>query len=173
MDRLGPTLIIAALVALVFFGMWWGWRRRRRRDSGLTAPVAVPSAAERGETLAAAETFYVATTVHEQPIERLAIAGLSFRGRARVEVSRVGILLQIAGERDVFIAAERVTDVAKATWAIDRVVEKDGLLMVAWRVTSERVADTYLRVIDPAEFGPVLDAVRALTTPTLPTESEA
>jgi hypothetical protein len=201
-DRIGPTIAIAVVVVLVFLAMWWGWRRRGRRDNGLRPINAVP--ADLGVELAAAKVFYVATTKHDVPIERLAIRGLGFRGRATVAVSAAGAVLSIAGENPVFIPADRIDTVDQATWAIDRVVEPEGLVRIAWRIsnangaeagtnqagssqtssdkastdlastdqvtTAETLVDSYLRVIDPDERKPLVDALRTISVH--PIESE-
>jgi hypothetical protein len=173
MDRLGPTLIIVGIVVLIFLAMWWGWRRRGRRDAGLVAPTTIPASGARGDVRATVDAFYVATTKHDEPMERLAIAGMAFRGRGTAEVSGAGVLLDVTGERDVFLTAESIDDVGQATWAIDRVVEKDGLVRIAWRIDASTVVDSYLRVIDPERLAPFIDAVSSLIAAAHPTESEA
>ncbi len=77
MTREGALLVMVA-VALVLLALGvWAWRRRTRRDSGLTAPVGeLPAGAVQ---TAAISGLYVATTRHDEPLERLAIRGLGFR----------------------------------------------------------------------------------------------
>lgn len=155
MTREVAIAIIVILAVIVLGAMLWGWRRRAKRDSGLAAPTTLPdpSAAPTKDTgdQAIFVGFYVATTVHDQPLERLAITHLAFRGRVRVAVDAQGISLQIPGEPTIFFAPPVLVGVGRATWAIDRVVERDGLVLLAWRASATVVADSYLRLPDRAD----------------------
>lgn len=149
MDKLWPTLLIVVLVALVFFAMWLGWRRRARRDSGLVVPAQLETP---GETLLTVQALHVATTHHDAPLDRVAMAGLAYRANATIDVSTGGVTIIAPGETRVAIAASAVVGVGTATWTIDRSVESDGLVLMAWRTTRTdaggRVLDTYLRLGD-------------------------
>jgi len=147
-------LILVGIVAL----MWWGWRRRARRDRALPLPdTALAEATEPEETIAG---LYVSTTPRDQPLERLNIPGLAFRGRITVELHPGGVLLRVSGERPVAIPAEHLLAPRTATTTIDRVVERDGLLVVPWRLGALTDAadsagsaggldvDSYLRITD-------------------------
>ncbi|MBN9184282.1 MAG: hypothetical protein J0I97_02295 [Microbacterium sp.] len=144
--------------------MTWGWRRRSRRDAGITAP--------RGELPAGAavsasfDGLYVATTAHDQPLERLAIRGLGFRSRAGITVTDAGIALDLTGQQRIVLSRDRLVDVDQANVAIDRVVEKDGLTRVSWRTDAGPIVDTYLRPQD-ASAAALTQAIR----PILPTSS--
>jgi hypothetical protein len=141
MDRFGPGSIAIGVAILALILMFLSWRRRSRRDSVLSPVVDIP--AERGTELADVEGFFVATTVHDKPFERLAVTGLKFRGRAHVTVNSTGVVIQIPGESPIFVAASSIVRVAPATWAIDRVVETDGLILLAWSVaTASQTAAT-------------------------------
>jgi hypothetical protein len=166
MSKLGPALIIAAFALVVLLGMWWAWRRRTRRDAGLRTEHDAP--ATLGALRTAVDTWYVATTEHERPLERIALTGLAFRAKAHLAVHDAGILLTIPGEPITFVPADRITAVGRATTTIDRVVERDGLLLVCWRVTDQRspggehIVDSYLRPIDPLAAASIIDAVAAI-----------
>ncbi|WP_458041576.1 MULTISPECIES: PH-like domain-containing protein [Bacteria] len=159
--------IIIGFGVLVLAGIAWGWSRRVRRDRGLVAPTDVP---EHFVAEASFSGFYVATTRHEKPLDRLAIRHLRYRGRVGIEVSSAGVLLAITGEAPVFVAASRIVGVDRATWTIDRVVERDGLVRLAWRVDTETIADSYVRMTGDAPgntSGELLAAVtRILPQPT-------
>ncbi len=143
MTREGALLITIAAVIVLFGVLAWAWWRRTRRDSGLHAPVGeVPVGAA---TLAAHEVLYVATTRHDEPLERLAIRGLAFRSRADITVTDAGLAFDLTGQPRLFLPADRIVDVDQATVAIDRVVERDGLVRIAWRADAATVVDSYLR----------------------------
>ena len=164
MDKFLPTVVIVVVLVLVYLLMLWGWRRRKKRDSSAGAGYELPAGGG-GSILAQAETFYVATTRSGEPLERLAIPGLSFRGRAHVAVDDAGVTLAITGEDPVFITAAALSGIGAATVTIDRVVERGGLLRLSWTTQGGVAADSYLRVIDPAERASVLEAVESLLPP--------
>ncbi|MCU1576984.1 MAG: hypothetical protein JWP70_1688 [Leifsonia sp.] len=175
MDRFWPATITIAFAALVLGLMYLGWRRRARRDAALVPSHSAP--ADLGKELAAVDVFYVATTAHGVPLERLAIEGLGFRGRASVTVATAGVSLRITGESDVFIPASAIVEAAHATWTIDRVVETDGLVLLAWSLGTggtgggtstggsgtETIVDSYLRVIAPEDRARLIDAIHQIS----------
>jgi hypothetical protein len=55
--------------------------------------------------------------------------------------------------------------VGRATWAIDRVVEKDGLVLIRWTLGGDAV-DSYVRLPDPADAQSLVNAVERLIPPT-------
>ncbi|MGA1827525.1 hypothetical protein, partial [Microbacterium sp.] len=131
------------------------------RDSGLAAPVG--EAPADAATLFTHEALYVATTRHGEPLERLAIRGLGFRSRADLTVTSAGVALDLTGQPRFFLPTERIVEVAQATVAIDRVVERDGLVRISWRVDAETVVDSYIRPQD-ASARVVSDEIGALLT---------
>lgn len=159
MTREGALAIIAA-VALALLGVLaWAWWRRTRRDAHLVAPAGEPPA---GTAVRASFTaLYVATTRHGEPLERLAISGLGFRSKADVTVTDAGVALDLTGKPRVFLPAGRIAEVAQATLAIDRVVERDGLARLSWRLDDGTVVDSYLRPQD-ASARALADAVAGI-----------
>ncbi|MFI8594281.1 hypothetical protein ACIGCK_07615 [Microbacterium sp. NPDC078428] len=143
MTREAAVAILVAVAVLLLGLMAWGWWRRSRRDRALSAPTDVPVDAA---ATASFSGLYVATTRHDAPLDRLAIRHLAYRGRVRVDVTATGVILRITGEPDVFLGAPLLLEVGRATWTIDRVVERDGLVYLAWRVDDTTVADSYLRL---------------------------
>lgn len=163
MTREGALLLTAIVaVALVLLGVW-AWRRRARRDSAIVAPVGeVPAGAAE---LAAFGSLYVATTRHQEPLERLAVKGMAFRSRADVTVTERGVAIDLTGQPRVFLDAGRIVDVAQSTVVIDRVVEKDGLTRLTWRTDGGIVVDSYFRPQD-ASARALADAVSGILLPT-------
>lgn len=147
-DRAALLAIVVVFLLLLLALMFWGWRGRKRRQSAYVAPPAMP--ADLGGQIAALEGFYVATTVADEPLNRIAVGGLGFRARVTTVVARAGISVGIPGE-DVFIPAGDLILADRATWTIDRVVEQDGLTRVAWSLGGTRV-DSYFRMADTEAF---------------------
>ena len=161
---------IGLLVALVVVGMavWLmrrSWLRRTKRDETLSA-YELPS--EHGAPVLETEVLYVATTPVGEPLERLAVQGLAFRGAARIEVLPEGVVLRIAGEPANFLPAEHLVSAGPASYAIDRGVEPDGLIAVTWIVrrsdaldAAARPArvDSYLRARFPGDSARIIAAI--------------
>ena len=163
MTREGALAIMIAVAIGLLAALAWAWWRRTRRDAAFTAPVGeIPGGAH---AVAEFAVLYVATTRHGDPLERLAIAGLGFRSRSDVTVTDAGVALDLTGQPRVFVAADRIADVAQATVAIDRVVEADGLVRLAWRLDDGTVVDSYLRPQD-ASARALADAVAGILPPT-------
>lgn len=160
MDRLLPTLIIVAVILAVFGLMVAGWATRRRRQAGIARPVPAP------QTLGAAslvvDGWYVATTKANEPLERIAVHGLGFRARATAGVHPEGLVLAVRGQQPIIIAPLSLRGAGRATWTIDRVVERDGLVLIGWML-GETPVDTYLRLPDPTAASDLVTALQALT----------
>ncbi|MEZ3160227.1 hypothetical protein AB1K54_06705 [Microbacterium sp. BWT-B31] len=161
MTREGALVVTIAVVLVLFGALAWAWMRRRRRDGGLRAPFGEPPAGAHARDVF--PSLYVATTRHDEPLERLAIAGLAFRSRADVTVTDGGVVLDLAGQPRMYLPAGRIAAVAQSTVAIDRVVEKDGLVRLTWRLDDGALADTYLRPQDSSARA-LADSIGALTT---------
>ncbi|MET0736238.1 MAG: hypothetical protein ABWY55_11445 [Microbacterium sp.] len=159
MTREGALLIIVVVAVALIGLLAWAWLRRVRRDAGLHAPVGEAPAGAR--ELAVFRGFYVATTRHDEPLERLAIRGLGFRSRADVTVTDAGVALDLTGQPRIFLSTARIADVGQSTVAIDRVVEKGGLARVAWRLDDGTIVDSYLRPQD-ASARALADAVAGI-----------
>lgn len=163
---LGAALaVMIGFGVLLLAGIAWGWSRRVRRDRGLGAPTSVPDGFVAESSFSA---LYVATTRHDKPLDRLAIRHLRYRGRVGIEVSSEGVLLAITGEAPVFLEPSRIVGADLATWTIDRVVERDGLVRLSWRVDgtgaeAETVADSYVRMTGDAPGAAPRDLVAAVT----------
>jgi hypothetical protein len=158
-DQLVPAIVLIVLLLLAGFGMLLGWRRLQRRQAGI-GPVA-PLPADPGEPTLTADALYVATTLRDQPLQRVAVQGLGMRARATVQVFRVGVSLALPGRDAAWIAAADLESADRATYAIDRAVEPGGLVRVAWLLGGTAV-DTYLRPASPADGITLLDAIQRI-----------
>jgi hypothetical protein len=147
--------------------MYTGWRARARRQKHFAAPQQPP--ADTGTAIAAFDVFYVATTIENDPLNRVVVGGLGFRGKASVEIATEGITLTITGEPPVFIAKAALRAVGRSTWTIDKAVEDGGLVRLDWTLGAGAEADadhqdgtdvdTYLRATDPL---PLIAAIQQL-----------
>jgi hypothetical protein len=149
MDRSVLMAVVIALGVALLVLMVVGWRARQRRQSTIASPLAPP--VEIGEVFGVFAGRYVATTVADDPLDRIAVNGLGFRSLASLSVTTDGVLVERPGERRWWIPASRISEVRRATWTIDRVVESDGLHLIAWSLGETQV-DSYFRLDAPGPF---------------------
>ena len=128
-------VVIIALAAI-------GWTTRRRRQRALPVPEPLP--ADIGTIRGEFEGFYVSTTPDGQPLNRIAVRGLGFRSRVTIAVADKGVVLALPGN-NVFLPRDSLREVTRANYTIDRVVERGGLVLLAWTL-GETKLDSYLRV---------------------------
>ncbi|QCB97528.1 hypothetical protein E5206_11880 [Arthrobacter sp. PAMC25564] len=132
MDRLLPGLAMLAFAAVVFVLLGIGWRNRLRRQSDVDPLPPVP--AELGAALAAAEGQYVASTTAGDWLDRIAVHNLGLRTNAELSVHPEGVLFERHGAGPVFIPAGRLSGVRQESGMAGKFVEKDGLLVLSWRL---------------------------------------
>ncbi len=97
-------------------------------------------------------------------------AGLSFRANGSLAVHREGVVLRLDGAEDIWIDRSAVVGARPAQVAIDKAVERDGLLALAWNL-GPTTLDSYFRVLEPEKSVELYDAIDSLT-PATPAESE-
>jgi hypothetical protein len=154
MTRPELMAIVIAFLVLLLVLMLLGWRARQRRQADVASPATAP--ADLGARLGTFAGKYVATTSAGDPLDRIAVHGLGFRGNTSVTVAEKGVLVHIDGSDDKWIPAADLRAHRKATWTIDRVVEQDGLELVEWTL-GDRVVDSYFRFDDWMDFEFALD----------------
>ncbi|MGO3884880.1 MAG: PH-like domain-containing protein, partial [Mycetocola sp.] len=169
LERLIPGLIVVAVLVLIIGLMIWGWKARGRRGAPLAAQLApVPESLTDPLTVS---TFYVATTTHGDPLDRVSIPGLGFRAKAQLSVAPEGVIIAATGEPQVFIPAAQIRGSQQATWTIDRVVEDGGLTVITWQL-GDTVLDSHFRVETAAEQHTIINRTLALQG-TVPSTSES
>lgn len=141
MDKWAGALLAISVFGTAVVLMLRSWHRRTARDESIE--ISDPAL-----TLSEINSFvmaFVAATPHRQPLERLALRGLRFRGEAQLKVGPEGIAVQVKGEESIAIPRHRITSVERATWTIDRVVEPGGLLVLSVYALTGEVVDLYFR----------------------------
>jgi len=142
MTRELALVIVLALLAWALFALWRGWRSRVKKYGHLP-----PLTADVGPVTRWFDLLYVATTEVGQPMERVAVAPLAFRGKARVGVAPGGVVIDVVGEGLAGIPAACVVGTGLATWTIDKAVDPDGLIFLRW-TWGELAVESYFRVVD-------------------------
>ena len=156
-QEIAASMMIA--LAVVLLGLtWWGWRNRRARFSHLEGALVhtLPSS----RSLLDFSGLYVATTLADQPMNRVPVGPLSFRAKAAFSVHPEGLVLGAQGENPVMLSSPGGLQAGLATWTIDRVVEPEGLVMIRWRL-GDTAVDSYLRIVE-SESASVIDTINSL-----------
>ena len=140
--KLLTGIITVAIIAVVLLMIWTGWRNRLKRQADVEQLPAVPEAP--GTALEVAEGQYVASTTAGDWLDRIAVHGLGIRTNATLEVYPHGVLFDRAGAPALYIPAATLTGVRLDSGMAGKFVEKDGLLVLAWRHGSHEL-DTGFR----------------------------
>lgn len=142
------ALVVALMIVLLGL-LAVGWLARKKRQSGISSPR--PTPADRGHVVGTFPGKYVATTIGADPFDRIAVHGLGFRGAATVTVCDLGLIVSIVGADEFWIPRDELRGITRATWTIDRAVEKDGMHLISWTLDGQEV-DSYFRMDEPGPF---------------------
>lgn len=151
-------LLFSAMIALAFRA----WRKRiRQQEASFEAPLEALEFF--GEVLSQAKAFYVATTFANNHLERIAAYGLGARGFAQIMVFSEGILIIRNGEDPLAIGKESLVSISSNQVAIDKTVEKGGLISIDW-INGSTTLSTHIRIVDSNERARVLTELKSLST---------
>lgn len=149
-------VILVVAVLLLWLGLVLlalrGWRRRGRSQAEsigeLPAVPADPGAPLRGP----ATGIYVGSTLAPAWATRVAVG--DFGDRAAVEYSQhdAGILLARHGASDIWIPNETITAVRTENRLAGKVMTRDGLLVIRWRLPSGTEVDSGIRGDDKSVY---------------------
>lgn len=137
-----------AIVVVILLGMWLGWRARARRHAGITESGPALSG---GVLVHFPRASYVSTTPEGQPLERLSIPSLRYKGFAELTVRTDGVTIAVTGEDPVHLPADRVLGSGIASRRVGKAVERDGLSLLRWRAADGSEVESSFRLTDPSE----------------------
>lgn len=141
---------LLAIIALIT------WRRRMAAQAfSLEMPTGIESSP------APSNCFYVATTFSERPLERVIAHGLAHRGHARLAVVGSGVEVSRVGEFSFLIPTADLIELSLGSAVIDRAVEKEGLVVIKWRLGTVEL-QTHFRFVDSALRSATIEALRPL-----------
>lgn len=147
MDKVIGGSIAVALIVIALTFMALAWRARRSRAAMYSMWPTLT-----GSPLESIDVFYVATTLGSNSLERVALKGFSFRGYANLEVFRDGLQIRLKTDDVLTIPASALSGYEFAQVAIDKVVEKDGLIGLTWTSAPDTAPvsqlSTYVRLRD-------------------------
>ncbi|MEZ5211515.1 MULTISPECIES: PH-like domain-containing protein [unclassified Gordonia (in: high G+C Gram-positive bacteria)] len=149
-------LIIVVAVVILWLGLvalaLRGWRRRGRAQAQAVGELP-PVPADLGEPVRGPETgMYVGSTLAPSWTTRIATG--DFGDRALVAYSEYpgGILLARTGASDIWIPAESITALRTENRLAGKVMSRDGLLVIRWRLASGLEVDSGIRGDDKSVY---------------------
>lgn len=156
MSAWGFDVILVVAVLLLWLGLvalaLRGWRRRGRAQAEAIGELpAVP--ADLGEPLLGPSTgIYVGSTMAPAWATRVAVG--DFGDRAATEYSRyaAGILLARHGASAIWIPEEAITAVRTENRLAGKVMTRDGVLVIRWRLPSGTEVDSGIRGDDKTVY---------------------
>jgi hypothetical protein len=135
--QVGLAFAAVLLGVIAWAGVTW-----RKRSKAQDLEIATPEYTEFSNV--GTNGYYIATTYAGQPLHRVSAHGLGFAGKAFLDVSEQGVRVHRIGERSFRIDSSSLLDLARTSGVIDKVVEKDGLLSLRWKLGSTKL-ETHLR----------------------------
>lgn len=157
--KLLTGIITVAIIAVVLLMIWTGWRNRLKRQADVEQLPAVPEAP--GTPLDTAEGQYVASTTAGDWLDRIAVHGLGIRTNATLAVYPHGVLFDRSGAPAVYIRAADLTGVRQDSGMAGKFVEKDGLLVLSWRLGAHEL-DTGFRTRRAADKTALFETLQQL-----------
>ncbi len=136
-ERIVPIVVLVILFGSILFWMWTSWQRRAYRDANLPAPDAIAESTT--PELWEADGVYVSTTKAGWPLERITAYGMGSRSQVTVRLRPDRIKLLRSGATSFEIPMKSITGVKSATGMAGKVVGRDGLAVVRWRLGSSEL----------------------------------
>lgn len=135
--QVGLAFAAVLLSVIAWAGVTW-----RKRSKAQDLEIATPEYTEFSNV--GTNGYYIATTYAGRPLHRVSAHGLGFAGKAFLDVSEQGVRVHRIGERSFRIDSSSLLDLARTSGVIDKVVEKDGLLSLRWKLGATEL-ETHLR----------------------------
>jgi hypothetical protein len=150
------TLLTLAAVAGLYALMLKGWRSRQRRQGDLPAPPAATAPLE--PLLPAVPGLFVGTTSAGDWLDRIAVHDLGHRASGWLTVAADGVHVEREGLPELYLPYDVVEHAATGDALAGKVVGKDGMLLVDWRLGGRRLTSGF-RADDHAEHLRLVEAI--------------
>jgi hypothetical protein len=167
-ERVLLTLATFAFAAGCYLLMLKGWRGRQRRQADLPPPPAPPAVA--GQVVVGATSgVFVGTTSASDWLDRIAVHSLADRAAGWLTVTSDGVHVERDGLPELYLPFDVVEHAELGDALAGKVMGRDGLLLVTWRL-GERSVVSGFRADDHAAHSRLVDAISA-HLPTVPEAS--
>ncbi|MBW1596768.1 hypothetical protein [Streptomyces sp. JJ38] len=160
-SRIGWTVGILLVIALVYWLMREGWKWRATLQHDLPEPAAVPEDA--GAAQLTLDGRYHGSTTAGQWLDRIVAHGLGTRSRAELTLTDEGLTVLRPGARDFFVPTDALRGARLDKGIAGKVLTEGGLLVITWQLGT-RTLDSGFRADHPAEHAAWVEAVTTVTT---------
>jgi hypothetical protein len=158
-DRALLTAAVLGAVAVLYLLMLRGWRGRQRRQADLPPPP-VPPAVPGRSVVSAVPGLFVGTTFAGDWLDRVAVHDLAHRAAGFLRLDSDGVHVEREGLPELYLPYEDVERAALGDALAGKVIGKDGLLVLDWRL-GEHLLTSGFRADDPRVHRRLADAVTA------------
>jgi hypothetical protein len=143
--------VLAVLLAVIIQLMVRGWRRRGERQAESLGdlpdePVTV------GSALVTSSGLYCGCTLAPDWNERITAGDLGYRSKAVLTRYPEGIMVQRIRARPIWIPQESITAIRTERGIAGKVVSRQGILVIRWRLPSGVEIDTGFRANNRREY---------------------
>jgi hypothetical protein len=170
MDKVIGASIAVLLLVLALTFMALAWRARMRQGTRYHIWPALT-----GDVLESVDVLYVATTLGTNSLERIALRGFTYRGFAKLEIFANGVQVRLSTNDILSIPAEAFRRYEFSQVAIDKVVEKEGLIGLTWEsapgVDATQELTTFVRLRDSSSRNRLTNRFEKLVSPTTKEET--
>jgi hypothetical protein len=148
-----PTLIaslvmaavLAALSFLMIRAMLRGWLRRAQRQAELIGRLPRLPDMVGPPIIAPTPGLYVGSTLVPSWLDRIAVGDLGYRSKAVLSRHPEGIMMKRSGADPIWIPEDSITAIRTEHGIAGKVVPRDGILAIRWRLPSGTEIDTGFR----------------------------
>jgi hypothetical protein len=144
--------VLVVVIALVIQLMMRGWRHRAQRQAALIGTLpAIPDTVG-APIVAPTRGMYVGCTLAPSWHDRVAVGDLGYRSKAVLTRYPEGIMVQRSGGRPIWIPQESIMAIRTERGMTGKVITRNGILAIRWRLPSGTEIDTGFRGDDRGEY---------------------
>jgi hypothetical protein len=144
--------VLAVLTAFLIRQMMRGWLRRAQRQAQLIGTLPPLPDSVGPALIPATKGLYVGSTLAPSWLDRVAVGDLGFRAKAVLTRYPEGIMLQRTGAGPIWIPDDAITAIRTELGVAGKVVAREGVLAIRWRLPSGTEIDTGFRADNRAEY---------------------
>jgi hypothetical protein len=155
-----PTLIASLVMAAVMAGLAFlmiramlrGWLRRAQQQAEQIGRL--PSLPEivGAPIIPPTPGLYVGSTLVPNWLDRIAVGDLGYQSKAVLSRHPEGIMVKRSGADPIWIPEESITAIRLEQGIAGKVVARDGILAIRWRLPSGTEIDTGFRGDDRRKY---------------------
>jgi hypothetical protein len=144
--------VLALLIGFIIQLMMRGWRERARRQAGLIGELPSMPETVGSPIVDPTHGVYVGCTIVPSWHDRIAAGDLGYRSKAVLTRYPEGIMVERSGASPIWIPQESITAIRSERGMVGKVVTRDGILAIRWRLPSGTEIDLGFRGNDRREY---------------------